>query len=377
MTKLKKYSFLLFAIMTLFCIMQMPISASAKTKISVDQIVAESSDLISVPIRIEDNTGICGAAISIKYDKNLTLTNIEKGEALPTLTLTKSGKLSSNPQKLVWDGIDLDKTNGIIATMNFKLPEKCGKYNIEISYEQGDIVDGNLQGIDVNVQNGCIIVSENEENLPVVSIENVKAKIGSEIKVPINISDNPGICGAALSVSYDKALKLSGISYGEAFNSLTMTRPGSLLSNPIKIIWDGLEADNSNGSIAILSFIVPNEVGEYNISVAYEEGDIVNGNLEPIKINIKSGTITVEEPQKITVDISGKQVFIGDSSISNQEVIISYFDAQGLLKSIKTYPIEEKIEDEADKDASLAKVMIWNGFTKMQPMCAIETVDLR
>ena len=51
----------------------MPISASAETKISVDQIVTESADLISVPIRIEGNTGICGAALSIKYDKNLIL----------------------------------------------------------------------------------------------------------------------------------------------------------------------------------------------------------------------------------------------------------------------------------------------------------------
>ena len=361
---MKKYSFLFIVIMSFLCVFQMPISASAETKISVDQIVTESADLISVPIRIEGNTGICGAALSIKYDKNLILTSIEKGEALPSLTLTKSAELS-------------DSTNGVIAKMYFKVPEKCGTYNVEISYEQGDIVDGNLQAIDVNVQNGYIMIEEKEENLAEISVGNVKAKIGSEIKVPINISDNPGICGAALSVSYDKSLKLSGISYGEALTSLTMTRPGNLLSNPIKIIWDGLEADNTNGSIAILSFITPNEAGQYNISVAYEQGDIVDGNLDPIKINTKSGTITVEEPQKINVNISGKQVLIGDSSNSDQKVIISYFDDQGLLKSIKTYPVADEIQDEANQDASFAKVMLWNSLTKMRPMCTTETVNLR
>ena len=156
-----------------------------------------------------------------------------------------------------------------------------------------------------------------------------------------------------------------------------MTRPGNLLSNPIKIIWDGLEADNTNGSIAILSFITPNEAGEYNISVAYEQGDIVDGNLDPIKINTKSGTITVEEPQKINVNISGKQVLIGDNSNSDQKVIISYFDDQGLLKSIKTYPVADEIQDEANHDASFAKVMLWNSLTKMRPMCTTETVNLR
>lgn len=162
---MKKYSFLFFVIMSFLCVFQMPISASAETKISVDQIVTESADLISVPIRIEGNTGICGAALSIKYDKNLILTSIEKGEALPALTLTKSAELSSNPQKLVWDGIDSDSTNGVIAKMYFKVPEKCGTYNVEISYEQGDIVDGNLQAIDVNVQNGYIMIEEKEGNL--------------------------------------------------------------------------------------------------------------------------------------------------------------------------------------------------------------------
>ena len=228
--------------MSFLCVFQIPISASAETKISVDQIVTESADLISVPIRIEGNTGICGAALSIKYDKNLILTSIEKGEALPALTLTKSAELSSNPQKFVWDGIDSDSTNGVIAKMYFKVPEKCGTYNVEISYEQGDIVDGNL---------------------------------------------------------------------------------------------------------------------------------------DPIKINTKSGTITVEEPQKINVNVSGKQVLIGDSSNSNQKVIISYFDDQGLLKSIKTYPVADEIQDEANQDASFAKVMLWNSLTKMRPMCTTETVNLR
>ena len=239
---MKKYSFLFFVIMSFLCVFQIPISASAETKISVDQIVTESTDLISVPIRIEGNTGMCGAALSIKYDKNLILTSIEKGEALPSLTLTKSAELSSNPQKLVWDGIDSDSTNGVIAKMYFKVPEKCGTYNVEISYEQGDIVDGNL---------------------------------------------------------------------------------------------------------------------------------------DPIKINTKSGTITVEEPQKINVNISGKQVLIGDSSNSDQKVIISYFDDQGLLKSIKTYPVADEIQDEANQDASFAKVMLWNSLTKMRPMCTTETVNLR
>lgn len=55
---------------------------------------------------------------------------------------------------------------------------------------------------------------------------------------------------------------------------------------------------------------------------------------------------------------------IGDNSNSDQKVIISYFDDQGLLKSIKTYPVADEIQDEANHDASFAKVIALEQFNK-------------
>ena len=70
---------------------------------------------------------------------------------------------------------------------------------------------------------------------------------------------------------------------------------------------------------------------------------------------------------------------IGDNSNSDQKVIISYFDDQGLLKSIKKHVRcgQNEIQDEANHDASFAKVMLWNSLTKMRPMCTTENCKFK
>ena len=90
-----------------------------------------------------------------------------------------------------------------------------------------------------------------------LTVGTVTAGKEDSVTVPISISDNHGICGASISVTYDKALTLTGIQGGDGLSSLTMTRPGDLTANPVIILWDGVNADTSNGNIALLTFTVP------------------------------------------------------------------------------------------------------------------------
>ncbi len=124
--------------------------------ITVDKIKANSGGAIDVPLRISGNTGICGASLLVEYDQRLTLTKITEGGALTTLTMTKPGKLTMNPAKLVWDGTDEDKTDGIIATLTFNVPDIKGTYNISLSYSDGDFVDGALRKLTPIIKNGYI-----------------------------------------------------------------------------------------------------------------------------------------------------------------------------------------------------------------------------
>lgn len=135
-----------------------------------------------------------------------------------------------------------------------------------------------------------------------LTVNQVKTEKNANVDVPIRISNNTGICGVTLMVSYDEKLELVNVSRGEALSTLEMTKPGNYQTNPVKILWDGMEADNTNGEIVVLTFRTPNEEGVYPITVKYENGDIIDGQLTPVELDVTNGMITVEsnkdEPEK-------------------------------------------------------------------------------
>lgn len=79
---------------------------------------------------------------------------------------------------------------------------------------------------------------------------------------------------------------------------LTMTR-GAILQSGCKFIWDGQDISDAqikDGEVLILTFDVPENTpsGIYDIDFVYDEGDIVDRNLNPLSLSVKSGSIVVK-----------------------------------------------------------------------------------
>lgn len=352
--------------------------AQATPKIIVEQINADAGGSVSVPISITNNTGICGATVTVEYDENLVLTAVEKGTALIALTMTNPGKLSANPINIGWDGMEADTSNGVIAILTFTVPDIAGTYNINLSYEEGNIVDGNLDPITVDIQNGGITIEKEEsENIATIAVENVTTGSGGSISVPVRISNNTGICGATISILYDEELVLTAVERGNSLTSLTMTNPGKLSDNPIKIGWDGMEADTSNGVIATLIFTVPSTTGTYQITPSYENGDIVDGNLQPISLKMNKGQITVGVVSEVTVKVDGKGVTLRNDSGDSGKILVAFYDEQGKMLCLDSYlPQSESIEVDNIESASYTKVMWWSDLSMLKPLCEAQRIDL-
>lgn len=347
--------------------MLVPIADASGTVIAVDDVTALKGETVTVPVRISQNSGMCGAVMSIHYDEALTLTDVTEGDAVQGLTLTKPGDMSANPAKVVFDGQDADYTNGIIMNLVFCVPETLGTYDIVLTYEADEIVDGDLKAMDVTMLNGSITVveadiggggdvgddeEEEEEELSgtVISVDKVKTLKGKRVTVPIRIRENPGIFGMTLTVSYDSALTLIDITSGEAMTSLEMSRPGDLSANPITLMYIGMENDTTNGIISNLVFDVPETLGKYSISISCAEDDIIDENLNPVEVGTQNGRITVsetiidepdepgetEEPPVITIDSvvakAGQSIDVpvsieGNTGICGAVLFIEYDEA--------------------------------------------------
>ena len=162
-------------------------------------------------------------------------------------------------------------------------------------------------------------------------------------------------------------------SKGEALSSLTMTKPGNLSANPAKIVWDGTDADNSNGTIAILTFSVPNNAGKYNITLSYDDGDIVNDALTPINPLTNDGYIQIESSFKTTVTIADQSVIL-EGKNANGKILVAFYTKTGNLLHLKTFDVTSIINADSVNNATKAKVMWLNGLNDMNPICPAQVI---
>lgn len=152
------FSLPMIAQITAFAEVEMPI-------ISVQSVTCAAGSTVDVAVKIEKNPGILGATLSFEYDDGITLMGATAGDAFSALTMTKPGKFSS-PCNFIWDGQDIsadDIKDGTILTLQFDVDEAAAngtQYNINVSYEEGDIVDSALQFLNAETVNGSITIMD-------------------------------------------------------------------------------------------------------------------------------------------------------------------------------------------------------------------------
>lgn len=375
---MKKYFYqILLSLLT--CLLFTSLNATANnTELYIGNITATEGETVEVPVILSGNTGICGANIRIAYDSNLQLVGITNGSALSTLTMTKPGDMTSNPFTLVWDGMEEDCSDGTIAVLTFKVPSNVGKYNVSLSYDEGDIVNNTLTPVSVGLKNGSITVSgaQPPASGTTLTIESVTAKPGESITVPVRLAGNTGICGATLNFKYHSSLTLTNISKGDGLSTLNMTKPGSYSPGPFVLVWDGLEADTSNGVIAYLTFTAPEAEGDYSVSLSFEDGDIVDGSLTPVKVIPIQGKITVTSVNRINVQINGTAYTLNGQENAEGLILISFYDEQGKFLSFKKFNSKSQINVSSPQKAKTAKLMWWDNLHTLKPICEAQKIEL-
>lgn len=121
---------------------------------------------VELAINVKNNPGILGMSFNVNYDeKAVKLIKVKSGTAVENvLSFTPSKELSTGC-KFVWDGTELQSdqiSDGDVLVLSFDVlnSAKEGVYSVDISYEDGEIVDYKLIPIDMNVQDGKIHIKK-------------------------------------------------------------------------------------------------------------------------------------------------------------------------------------------------------------------------
>ena len=139
-----------------------PASAAGSAVIRADAVTADPNGTVTVALTITNNPGILGAAISIAYPDELTLTDASGGDAFSMLSMTKPGVYES-PCNFLWDGqeITADQVrDGVILTLTFAISASAKEgavYSVSVSVL--DAVDNDLKSVSVTAMNGSVTIS--------------------------------------------------------------------------------------------------------------------------------------------------------------------------------------------------------------------------
>ncbi|MBE6741412.1 MAG: hypothetical protein E7570_03825 [Ruminococcaceae bacterium] len=134
-----------------------------ETRFTVASIESTPGSIVDVDVSVQNNPGILGAVLSLSYDNGLVLKQAASGSAFAPLTMTKPGRFQS-PCQFTWDAIELpedDIKDGVVLTLTFEIPSNAPsgyKYSINISSNEGDIVDADLNPVEAEFVSGGITI---------------------------------------------------------------------------------------------------------------------------------------------------------------------------------------------------------------------------
>ena len=133
------------------------------------------------------------------------------------------------------------------------------------------------------------------ESEAVITVDSVSGKIGNTVTVNVAISENPGILCGTITVSWNDKLTLVSDASGEAFSYMTYTKPSQYKSSGTNFVWAANEVGEVvDGTILTLTFEIADTAHkdeELEIEVSYVDGDVFDGNENPVVLNVTNGSV--------------------------------------------------------------------------------------
>ncbi|MGN0534032.1 MAG: cohesin domain-containing protein [Eubacterium sp.] len=146
----------------------------------------------------------------------------------------------------------------------------------------------------------------------IVSSDNITAKQGETITVPVTLTNNNGIMGFRITVRYPSSqLELTNISSGSItkdglFNT-TVTDYASVKGS-FDVLWSSSSQVKGDGTLVMISFKIKNIAsnGDYSISFSYSQEDTFNESFKDVKLKCSPVTVTVNDGS-VPIEITESQ----------------------------------------------------------------------
>lgn len=234
-----------------------------------------SGEYVAIPVYISDNCGIMGFSINMDYDMSvMTPKYIVKGSILGGSVFDNISASSSGTLCVFWAGTSNMVSNGLLFTAYFEVSRtaETGEYPIEISYSSEDTFNETYADVKLSCDDTIVTVINTASNITTIYIDNTSVINGNVVSVPINVTNNSGFNGMAITLNYDKEVfTYISISPGIASINTTNVEDGS-----ITVILSGIPGNAGDGSLFQISLLAKSKTTkDHPISIACSNDEIV------------------------------------------------------------------------------------------------------
>ena len=277
--------------------------------IRVPHVTGKIGESVNVPIEIENNPGIISMRLYLDYDPNkLELIKVNNGGLLGSST--HGNNLSGRPYRLYWydDDTQIDiKDNGEMGVLQFRIKEEATATPIEITYDfdDGDILNFNLQSVYFDVVNGSVTSEAAAQTYTVMW------NVDGGTPAPSQTSVNHGG-----TINVPDAMTKTGYTFDRWYSDVDLTAPVTFPINNV--------TDNH-------AFWAQWNIITYNITYVLNGG--TNHDDNPATYTIESPTINLQNPTRdgytfvkwtegssITAGSTGEKTFTAEWTINNYTV---------------------------------------------------------
>ena len=135
-----------------------------------------------------------------------------------------------------------------------------------------------------------------EESYAALTVDEVCAAPGSTVDINLVLTENPGILGATVKVSWDQNLTLVADVCGEAFADMTYTKPSRYNAKGTNFVWYANDPVYGDGTVLTLTFQVAEDAESdvtLPVRVTYVPGDVFDGMDRDVNLDITNGGVQV------------------------------------------------------------------------------------
>ena len=249
-------------------------------------------------------------------------------------------EIISQPKVLEYTVGDVFSTKGLKIAANYSDGSYVYIQNNELEVEYDFSEKGNKK-VEISYSENSIKKSVNLNvdvyEKPGLSSDKLKGKVGEIIEVPVSITNNPGLMGIKIVVSYnEELLKPIEVSDTDIFDSgFVNDNIATSTDNSFFVIWNGTEELKTNGKLFVAKFLcIKNPVnGKTEISVQAERRDTYTDKYNTIAVENGKSIITYDSIKNVNVNYSSvsirkgtKYQLIADTYPENSEVVWSSGD---------------------------------------------------